>query len=48
MVAKAFVTFCARWSKLPAHPTQNKISGEVPAAAKSDMVFPVMAIEVVR
>jgi hypothetical protein len=30
--AKARVIFCARWSKLPAQPTQNKTSGVSPFA----------------
>src|SRR6185436_18786762 len=38
MVANALVIFCARWSKLPEQPTQNKISGVAPAAVISATV----------
>jgi hypothetical protein len=38
MVAKAFVIFWALWSKLPEHPTQNKISGLSPFAIISAIV----------
>jgi hypothetical protein len=37
MLANAFVIRWARWSKLPAHPTQNKISGDSPFAIISAM-----------
>jgi hypothetical protein len=39
MAAKARVIFCARWSKLPAHPTQNKTSGVSPFADISATVL---------
>jgi hypothetical protein len=38
MVANALVIFCARWSKLPAQPTQNNTSGLLPLAANSATV----------
>jgi hypothetical protein len=38
IAAKALVIFCARWSKLPAQPTQNKISGLSPCAIISAIV----------
>jgi hypothetical protein len=42
MVANAFVIFWARWSKLPAQPTQNNTSGVSPFAAISAIVFTFM------
>jgi hypothetical protein len=38
IVAKALVIFCARWSKLPAQPTKNKMSGLLPSVVNSAIV----------
>jgi hypothetical protein len=44
MVANALVIFCARWSKLPAQPTQKSTSGDLPSAKKSAAVLMVILL----